>query len=202
MNDKKKKNNISPVTTGGRRVDLALIEARLAEYEGIKDSVLTVVNDPSGETELCAYIVPLRFDSLHMVNLVDLRGFLAARLPCHMLPAYFVILESLPVNDDGKPDLQKLPLPERPGHDEYVPPGDDIQKKLVKMWSEVLNLEKKKIGIDSDYFDLGGHSLNAIRMLGKIEKEWDVKLEMDDLLTVTTIRGISKLIKENLQKSA
>jgi acyl carrier protein len=198
MNDWEKKNNISPGTTGHHRVDHALIEKRLAEYEGIKDSILSVVKEPSGETTLCAYIIPHHFDSLHMIDLVQLRGFLSAHLPGHMIPDHFVILETFPVNTEGKIDVQRLPRPERAGQEEYVPPGDAIQEKLVKIWSEVLNLEKKKIGIDSDYFDLGGHSLNAIRMLGRIEKEWEVKLDMEDILTITTIRGLSNIIKEKL----
>ncbi len=180
------------------KIDLEHVEIQLLEYEKIKNAAVTLVEDKTGEPELCAYIVPLYFDSLHMINLVDLRGFLSSRLPHHMIPSYFVILEELPHTLLGEINRKMLPLPERPGREIYVPPCNDIQRKLVHIWSEVLNLEKKKIGIDADYFDLGGHSLNAIRMLGKVEKELNVKLEMEDILKVTTIRGLAQLIKKKL----
>jgi len=196
MNEQKKK-TLNPVTIGQHRVDLERIEAKLLEYEMIKKAAVTVVKNRQGEQELCAYIVPLYFDSLHMINLVDLRGFLSSRLPQHMIPSYFVILEDLPRTAQGEVNRAVLPLPERPGREDYVPPGDEIQRKLVHIWSGVLNLEKKKIGIDADYFDLGGHSLNAIRMLGRVEKVFGVELEMDDILKVTTIRGLSKLIRDS-----
>lgn len=196
MNQRKKK-TISQVTIDRHGVDFEHIEAKLLEYEMIKNAAVTVVENGHGEQELCAYIVPLYFDSLHTINLVDLRGFLSVRLPHHMIPSYFVILEDLPQTVRGEVNRAVLPLPERPGREAYVPPGDEIQRKLVHIWSEVLNLEKKKIGIDADYFDLGGHSLNAIRMLGRLEKVFGVELEMEDILNVTTIRGLSKLIKDS-----
>jgi len=196
MNEQKKE-KLCPVTIGQHRVDLERIERKLLEYEMIKKAAVTVVENRHGEQELCAYIVPLYFDSLHMINLVDLRGFLSSRLPQHMVPAHFVILEDLPQTVRGEVNRAVLPLPERPGSETYVPPGDEIQRKLVHIWSGVLNLEKKKIGIDADYFDLGGHSLNAIRMLGRVEKVFGVELEMEDILKVTTIRGLSKLIRDS-----
>lgn len=198
MNEKEKKTPIRQVSYFNRN-DLEHIETRLLEYSNIKNVVVIQTEDGTGEPELCAYIVPLYFDSLHMIDLVDVRGFLSSRLPPHMIPSSFVILEELPQTIQGKIVREKLPLPEKPGREAYVPPGNEIQRKLVKLWSEVLNLGKKKIGIDADYFDLGGHSLNAIRLLGKIEKEFDVKLEMEDILNVTTIRGLAGLIKEKLQ---
>jgi len=196
MNEQKEK-TLDPVTIGQHRIDLERIETTLLEYEMIKKAAVTVVKNRHGEKELCAYVVPLYFDSLHMINLVDLRGFLSSRLPRHMIPSYFVILEDLPQTVNGEVNRAVLPLPERPGREDYVPPGDEIQRKLVHIWSEVLNLEKKKIGIDADYFDLGGHSLNAIRMLGRVEKVFNVELEMEDILKVTTIRGLSKLIRNS-----
>lgn len=198
MKEQKKETSINQTTIGQHGIDPERVETQLLEYETLKNAVVTVLEDGTGEPELCAYIVPLYFDSLHMINLVDLRGFLALRLPGHLIPSYFVILEALPLDVEGEVQRDMLPLPERPGREVYVPPGDEIQRKLVDLWSELLNIDGNKIGIDADYFDLGGHSLNAIRILGKIEKELNIKLEMNDILNVTTIRKLAELIKRKL----
>ncbi len=77
------------------KIDIEHIETQLLEYEKIKNAAVTVMEKGTGEPELCAYIVPLYFDSLHMINLVDLRGFLSSRLPRHMIPSYFVQLPTI-----------------------------------------------------------------------------------------------------------
>lgn len=201
MNEEKKNKNICRVKVRGHWVEPEEIERHLLTYEGIKKTVVTVVEEEDGRQELCAYVVPEFFDSLHIIDLVDLRGFLSARLPTYMIPAYFVFLEDFPLTARGEINRERLPRPERPGQEEYAPPENEIEKKLVEIWAEILHLENDYIGIDTDFFDLGGHSLNAIRMLTRIDKELNVKLDMNNVLEISTIRGLAALIKKNLKNA-
>lgn len=201
MNEEKKKKDICRVKVRGHWVEPGEIERHLLTYQGIKKTVVTVVEEKDGRQELCAYVVPEFFDSLHMIDRVDLRGFLASRLPTYMIPAYFVFLEDFPLTAGGEINRERLPRPEKPGLEEYAPPGNEIEKKLVEIWAEVLHLENDCIGIDTDFFDLGGHSLNAIRMLTRIDKELNIKLDMNDVLEISTIRGLAAFIKKNLKNA-
>lgn len=202
MNEEKKNKDICRVKIRGHWVDPGEIEGQLLTYQGIKETVVTVVEVEGGRQDLCAYVVPEFFDSLHMIDLVDLRGFLSTRLPVYMIPAYFVLLEDLPLTAEGEIDRELLPRPERAGQEKYAAPRNKIEKKLVEIWAEVLHLEDDYIGINTDFFDLGGHSLNAIRMLSRIDKELNVKLDMNDVLEISTIRGLAALIKKNLKNAS
>jgi acyl carrier protein len=172
------------------------IEYRILQYKGIKKAAVTIVEIDPEVMDLCAYIVPTFFDSLHIIDRVDLRAFLSLYLPIHMIPPYWVILEELPLTAAGEIDPVRLPLPEKPGDEKYVAPRDQLEKKLVSIWSEILHLDEKFIGIDSDFTDLGGHSLSAIRLLSKIHKELDLPLAMKDVLNISTIRDLAKFIKK------
>lgn len=177
-------------------IDTNEIKYRLLQYKGIKDAAVIVVEVEPCVWDLCAYVVPTSFDSLHVIDRVDLRGFLSAHLPVHMVPAYLVILEELPLTAAGEIDPARLPLPEKPGDEKYAAPRDPVEKKLVRIWGELLHLEEKFIGIDSDFADLGGHSLSALRLLSKIHKEFGAPLAMKDILQISTIRELAKLIKK------
>lgn len=185
-----------PLGISHHPIDTKEVEHRIRQYKGIKDAAVIVMEVAPGEWDLCAYVVPTLFDSLHVIDRVDLRGFLSVYFSAHMIPVYLVILEELPLTAAGEIDPARLPMPEKPGEEKYAAPGDWVEKKLVSIWSEVLHLDEKYIGIDSDFADLGGHSLSAIRLLGRIHKEFDVLLVMKDVLNISTIRGLAKLIKK------
>jgi acyl carrier protein len=177
-------------------IDTKEITYRLLQYKEIKDAAVMVVEVEPCVWDLCAYVVPTSFDSLHLIDRVDLRGFLSAHFPVHLVPAYLVVLEELPLTAAGEIDPARLPLPEKPGEEKFAAPGDPVEKKLVHIWGELLHLEEKFIGIDSDFADLGGHSLCAIRLLSKIHKEFGAPLAMKDVLKISTIRQLAKLIKK------
>jgi amino acid adenylation domain-containing protein/non-ribosomal peptide synthase protein (TIGR01720 family) len=179
----------------GYRIELGEIENQLLKYEEIRETVVTAIKDKSGDLSLCAYIVPHHFGSMHMIDRAELRGFLSRQLPGYMVPTYFVLLKSLPLTPNGKIDRKILPQPEMPGDEEYVAPRTETEIRLVKVWSDVLHLEEENIGIDANFFDLGGHSLNAISLSSKIHKELNAKVELTDIFKTPTIRELAELIK-------
>jgi thioester reductase-like protein len=135
-------------------------------------------------------------------NLVpELRMFLKEKLPQHMIPSTFVVIDSLPLTPNGKIDRRALPDPkkERPIlNDVYITPSTSLEKQLAEIWSEILEINQ--IGIKDNFFELGGHSLLATQLLARIEEVLQVSLPIFYLLKEPTIAGLIEGIN-NIQNS-
>jgi thioesterase domain-containing protein/acyl carrier protein len=132
----------------------------------------------------------------------ETRNFLKEKLPEYMVPAYIVPLGRLPLTTSGKLDRNALPDPEIKAGKNYVPPQHHIEKKLVKIWSEVLGKDElhaaqlhTSIGIDDNFFNLGGHSLKATIMISKIKKEMNVDVPLIEVFKTPSIRHLSGYIQ-------
>ncbi len=175
----------------GFRVELEEIENQLLYHHDIHEAVVKAFEE-NGEPYLSAYIVS---DSL--LEEKELRTFLSRELPDYMIPRYFTRLDKLPVTPTGKVDRKALPVPGTPKTgNKYVAPLDKTEEILAAIWSQVLGIEKEIIGIDDDFFSLGGHSLRATLMAARIHKELHVTFPLARLFNVSTIRGISRIIRE------
>ncbi|MCP5051372.1 MAG: non-ribosomal peptide synthetase, partial [bacterium] len=176
------------------------VENRLLSLTMIKEAVVISAGDTTGENYLCAY-----FTADRDVDSLELRNGLSKSVPEYMIPAYFIRLESIPLTSQGKTDRRSLPLPGTTTAPEYVPPGDDIESLLTVIWTAVLDIDPEPlIGIDDNFFRLGGHSLKAVVILSRIHKELNVKIPLAELFKTPTIRGIARYIKtaaENLYHS-
>ena len=125
----------------------------------------------------------------------ELREFLMQTLPDYMIPAFFVLLDKIPLTANGKLDRQALPAPEVSALAAgYTAPRDPVEKILAKIWSEVLKVDR--IGVDDGFFDLGGHSLKAATLVARIHKAIDVKVSLADLFRRPCIRQLAEFIKE------
>jgi gramicidin S synthase 2 len=111
-----------------------------------------------------------------------------------MVPSYFTALDRIPLLPNGKVARKALPLPGEIERSNYAPPRNPVEQKLVDLWSEVLTIEKEKIGIDDNFFHLGGHSLRVTVMIAKVQKELHAQLPLKEIFQNPTIRGISALI--------
>jgi tyrocidine synthetase-3 len=173
----------------GFRIEPKEIEIQLLKKSEIKEAVLTVREDKPGEKLLCAYIVcPTQFD------LPGLRHYLSGSLPDYMIPSYFMRLDKIPLTPNGKVDRKALPRPGIGDETIYAAPVNQLQEKLVEIWHQVLGIDKQHIGIDSNFFRLGGHSLNAVIAIAKIHKALNIKLPLAELFNSPTIRGLSEII--------
>jgi acyl-coenzyme A synthetase/AMP-(fatty) acid ligase/thioesterase domain-containing protein/acyl carrier protein len=158
----------------GYRVNTPAIVSKLMELEGIKHAIVTARVDPSGEKRLVAYYVAVPREG---ISVESLRIELAKNLPDYMIPTALVCVDLIPVTDNGKVDINALPDPDwsHPGiQSEVLPPRDDIERKLVVLWQEVLGVER--VGIHDDFFALGGHSLTGASLCVRIEKEFGKKV--------------------------
>ncbi|WP_165760192.1 condensation domain-containing protein, partial [Niastella populi] len=181
----------------GYRIEPGEIAHALLSHEEIKEAVVLAKENGSGENELVAYIT-----SNVALNTSDLRGYLKEQLPAYMLPAHFVQLKEIPLTANGKVDKKLLPSPEGLGLTsgvEYVAPRNEIEIKLVKIWEEVL--ERETIGVNDDFFALGGHSLKAIRLGNEYQKELSVKLSLKELFAHTSVASHAILIASSTREA-
>jgi amino acid adenylation domain-containing protein len=179
----------SQIQLRGYRIELGEIENCLLRHREIKNAAVIQGENANGDRFLCAYLV-----SDSRLAAFDLRNFLGRELPDYMIPAFFVQLEKMPLTPNGKIDTNSLPPPEVKAGDEYVSPRTDIERKLVKIWAEVLRIDAEAIGIDRDFFELGGDSLNSIHLIARIHKELNVRLKLPELFQQPTIRELARLM--------
>jgi adenylyltransferase/sulfurtransferase len=125
-----------------------------------------------------------------------LRSYLLEDLPDYMIPSHFVRLAQIPLTPNGKVDIKALPEPgtEEETQEEVIAPSNEVEKKLVEIWSEVLEIEKDKIGINSNFFQLGGHSLKATILIAKIHNQFNLRIPLNRIFQFPTLLDISKII--------
>ncbi len=145
----------------GFRIELGEIETAIGQHPEVRDCVVIVITKESGDKQLVAYVVP----KLSMLTASKLRSFLQQKLPNYMVPAAFVVLESLPLTSNGKVDRRALPAPDKSSFTDtgFVPPSNALERQLAQIWSEILDVES--VGVKDNFFALGGHSLLAVRLM-------------------------------------
>ncbi len=190
------------VKVRGFRIELGEIESILLECREIKEAAVIAKTDHTG-TRLIAYVVP---EAGANMDASALKACILTHLPEYMVPSAFVEMKSLPTTANGKLDRSHLPDPEQQsGGPKFIRPGSEIERKLAKIWQEILGQEK--IGINDSFFELGGHSLGIVQLQGKIKEAFNKDLNVVDMFKYPTIRAMAKFIgdedttKETIQKS-
>nr|WP_231574946.1 non-ribosomal peptide synthase/polyketide synthase [Paenibacillus sp. FSL R7-0273] len=172
----------------GYRIECGEIEARLLAHASIREAVVLAREDGQGQAYLCAYLV-----SEKAVPVTELRAHLAEQLPDYMIPSYFVELEGIPLNTNGKVDRRALPVPEAAHTGSvYEAPGTPAQLQLAEIWQDVLGAEQ--VGIHDNFFVLGGDSIKAIRLVSRINRDLDVTLPLKELYLHQTIGELAGLL--------
>jgi len=180
------------------RVDVGEVEAELAVHPGVKEVAVIGKKDQSDNTRLVAYLVP---HSRPAPTVSSLRAFLKDRLPDYMIPTAFVTLDKLPLLSAGKVDRRALPDPghARPELDTpSVTPGTAIERELWRIWTEVLSLGQ--IGVHDNFFDLGGDSLTATRVVSRVIKIFQVDFPVKSLFDSPTVAEMAIVVAQNQAK--
>jgi len=174
----------------GFRIELGEVEAALAAVPGVAAACATVREDRPGDQRLVAYTVP---DGSAGPVPGAIRGELAALLPDFMLPSAFVSLDALPLTPNGKIDRRALPAPDT-ARDRTArrAPVTEREKILCEVFGDVLGVPD--IGVDDDFFALGGHSLLVVKLAQHIENRFGVRLSMRAVFTAATVDGIQRLL--------
>jgi amino acid adenylation domain-containing protein len=179
----------------GNKVELPEIETALLEFPNSKEAVVTAIKDLGGDTKLVAYVVP-RNPPVPTVD--EFRSFLANKMPDYMIPSIFITMEKLPKTGIGKVDRRALPEPRnhRPNlRAPFVKPESPLETTLAQIWAEVLLLDE--VGIRDDFFDLGGHSLAASRVVSRVIQAFEVVIPLSDLFKCPTVQQMATVVAQN-----
>lgn len=182
------------VKISGHRVEISLVEASLTKIEGIQEAVVTPREIDSGNKRLVAYV--LSNDSFKP-RVSDLRKELAQDLPLLMVPTQFIFMDELPRNPSGKIDRSALPEPSQANiarETQYVAPRNNFESQLANIWARILGIQP--IGVNDEFFTIGGDSLQAMRIFVEIERTIGKKLPLSLLFQASTVAQQSELLQK------
>ena len=178
------------VKVRGYRIEPGEIEALLRAHPAVADAAVVARHDPEDGARLVAYTVAA--DGAP-AEASALRAHLAAQVPDYMVPGAFVALDALPLTPNGKLDRRALPEPEAaPAADAYVPPANTVEEVLASVWAEILNVER--VGVRDDFFQLGGHSLRATRVITRLRQTFQVEVPLRAFFQAPTVAGLAAQI--------
>ena len=182
----------SQVKIRGFRVEMGEVTSAIESHPSVKQAVVTPYQGPGGMTSLACYLV--KIDGMPEVTVEELRKYVADMLPSHMIPSVFIWIDAIPLTSRGKINFSALPLP--PTNNAPSPPNasyDDRTALIASIWRKVMGLAD--IGLDDDFFSIGGHSLLAIRLISTIEERFSIQIPISVIFTAPTIRQMSAVIK-------
>jgi amino acid adenylation domain-containing protein len=178
----------------GYRIQMEEIEACLITHPDIKEAVVVArQNDEDliGEKQLVAYCVPKNGTKLYSL---ELRSYLKKQLPEYMIPAFFNFLSTLPLSSNGKVDRHQLPEPKHTVNKQDAIPNTELERSIKIIWEEVLHL--KHISSEDNFFNLGGNSLAAARIIAKIRQQLNKDVSLQNLYNTLTISELAGLIEK------
>ncbi|MFG2911916.1 amino acid adenylation domain-containing protein [Kitasatospora sp. NPDC048298] len=175
----------------GFRIELGEIEAVLAAHPAVADAAVVVREDVPGDKRLVGYAVAAGAapdGPPHTGAPDELRAHAAAALPAHMVPSAVVLLDRLPLTANGKLDRRALPAPEAPAAGTGRPPRTPREQQLCELFAEVLGLAS--VGVEDDFFALGGHSLLVVRLAGRIREVLGLEVGIGALFQASTVAAL------------
>jgi surfactin family lipopeptide synthetase A len=181
------------VKVRGFRIELGEIESVLTAFPGVREAVVVVRENVPGDKRLVAYLTSHLGENL---KLSELRTMLQEKLPEYMVPSGFIALDRFPLTPNGKVDRKALPVPEKMdlrSEQGYVAPANPTEQALCRIWCDFLRLAR--VGTQDNFFDVGGYSLLAVRVLGHINKAFDVRLNVPTFFENPTIEQLARVIE-------
>ncbi|MCP1462684.1 non-ribosomal peptide synthetase [Pseudomonas sp. S3E17] len=171
----------------GFRIELGEIEARLREQDSVGETVVVAQDGPTGK-QLVAYVVPVSAPSNEAEFRDALRRALKARLPDYMVPAHFIFLAQMPLTPNGKLDRKGLPQPDASLMQQaYVAPETELEQQIATIWADVLRLPQ--VGLNDNFFEVGGHSLLAIQITSRVQAELGLEVPLVEVFQTETLRA-------------
>ena len=181
----------------GFRIEPGEVQAALARYPDVADAAVLAREDIAGDRRLVAYVVPR--DAQTAPAATQLRAFLRSQVPEYMVPSAFVVLDALPLTPNGKLDRRALPAPDmsQPADGApFVAPRTPTEQQLAAIWCSVL--ERERIGVQDNFFENGGHSLVAARIVHQVNAAFGVDLPLRSLFEQPTIAELALRVEQSL----
>jgi myxalamid-type nonribosomal peptide synthetase MxaA len=178
----------------GFRVELGEIEDALRGHPAVADAAVLAVPAAAGDTRLAAYIIPARG---HLVTRQTLTTRLARQLPDYMVPSSFTILDEFPLTPHGKIDFEALPAPAPMAIEaDHIEPRTPTEHEVAGLFAEILDITQ--VGALANFFEIGGNSLLAARLLARMSRAFDVSISVFEIFTTPTVEGIAAKVDSAL----
>jgi amino acid adenylation domain-containing protein len=177
------------VKVRGYRIELGEVESELLVHPGVEEAVVLVRPDRSGEPCLVAYLVP---NGVPQLETAAVRAQLQEKLPPYLIPSFFVILDALPRTPNGKLNRAALPAPATSIEPGSVQPRTEVEKTVASVWEAVL--QRKQIGVEQNFFEIGGSSFKALEMLRRLEQTLHRRIPVSDLFKYPTISSLASFL--------
>ena len=174
----------------GFRIELGEVEAQLLAQPAVREAVV-VAGQAARGARLVAYVSA---QAGHAIDTARLREQLGRTLPDYMVPALFMVLESLPLNVNGKVDRKALPEPDRASAHAYEPLRGGMEEALAAIWTEVLGVER--VGRHDNFFELGGHSLMSVQVVARVQGAMHADLTVADVFRQPVLMDMAALIAD------
>lgn len=179
----------------GYRIEIGEVESSLLDVPTIKEAVVLPKQTKDGNLCLCAYFI-----SDKKLTVTDIRNYLAENLPAYMIPAFFIQIDKMPTTANGKLDRRALLAYESSvSVGAYIKRAEtENEKKLVTIWSLVLEIDENKIGVEDNFFFLGGDSIKAISLISMINKKFEIRAQIRDIYTYPTIKDFAAYLQKHV----
>lgn len=184
------------VKVRGHRIELGEIEDLLRAHAAVREAVVVAREDVPGDQRLVAYVV---LDGPQAGEELGLRDYLREQLPEFMVPSHCVPMEAFPLTPNAKIDRKSLPAPSRHSTAKTSPqlaPGTDAEEKVMKIWTDVLGVSR--VGVDDNFFDMGGHSLLAVKAHRMLKQEFARPVAITDLFRYPTVRTLAEFLNQSV----
>jgi amino acid adenylation domain-containing protein len=184
----------------GFRIEAGDVEAALRHHEGVRDAAVIASGSDHSELRLLAFVVAQEGKSA--VKAVELREFLKERIPEYMVPDTFVTIDEIPLTTNGKVDYKKLAsiaAAYRPPT-EFVAPRNTVELELAHIWEDTLNLPR--VGVTDKFFEIGGNSFLAVRLMSRIEKQFGKELPLATLFQAPTVEQLASAVHQHVGPEA
>ena len=178
----------------GQRVELDEIEHWIQQQPAISGAVVTLQKNQMGNQVLSAY-----YSCKQPVSLEDIQLYLMGKVSSHMVPSFFKRIDAIPIASSGKVDYSRLPQQDDNHERTVVAPRNHIEKELLEIWSELLNIPVSNLSIEDNFFDLGGDSIIAMRIMPRLKK-LGIVLKLTDIFQYPSIAAVSEFLsKKNIK---
>ncbi len=181
----------SQIKLRGFRIELEEIKNQIFKFNNVKDVLVIYKKNDDSQGIILAYV-----QLNNGIFVEDLKNYLKRNLPDYMIPSFIIKMESFPMTTNGKIDFNRLPAPGLISEMELSKPENETQKRLVEIWANLINIDQSAISIDADFFDIGGHSLLALRLANTIQQTFNKKIDFSDIIKSPTIRNLSEELEK------
>jgi acyl-coenzyme A synthetase/AMP-(fatty) acid ligase/acyl carrier protein len=182
----------------GFRIELGEIETAIEQLPQVRQAVVLVREDAPNNPRLTAYVT---MSDTANIEIKELRAALTSRLPEYMIPSQWLFLNEFPLTPNRKVDRRALPAPENDAAESAMsaPPTTETEIKVAEVWQELLN--RKHVGVNDNFFDLGGHSLLVVQLQRRLRKQLDCKITLIELFQRTTVSTIASYLDAQKKNS-